>query len=95
MRHISLFLIFILSIYTSGVTWAASCERCYEKIVDDKQLCSECKLSTSKRLTDMKSREVQIANVITFARENYKNALEELIQYYMNIGNHLRLERAR
>jgi TolA-binding protein len=94
-RHISLFLIFILSIYISGVTWAASCERCYEKIADDKQLCAECELSTSNKITDMKFREVQIANVITSARENYKNALEELIQYYMNIGNHLRLERAR
>ncbi len=95
MRHISLLLIFILSIHISGVTWAASCERCYEKITDDKQLCIECELSTSNRLTDMKSREVQIASVITSARENYKNALEELIQYYMDIGNHLRLERAR
>ena len=43
----------------------------------------------------MKSREVQITNVITSARENYKNALEELIQYYMDIGNHLRLKKAR
>ena len=88
-------LIFILSVYISGVTWAASCERCYEKIADDKQLCAECELSTSTRLTDMKSREVQIYSVITSERENYKNALEELIQYYMDIGNHLRLERAR
>ncbi len=79
----------------SGVTWAASCERCYEKVPDGKQLCVECELSTSNRLTFANSREMQITNVITSARENYKNALEELIQYYMDIGNHLRLKKAR
>ncbi len=95
MRHISLLLIFILSVCISGVTWADSCERCYEKVADGKNLCEECKLSTSSRLTDMKSSEVRITNVITSARENYKNALEDLIQYYMDIGNHLRLKKAR
>ena len=95
MRHISLLLLFIPIICISGFTWAASCERCYEKIVDGKQLCVECELSASNRLADMKSREVQIVNAITSARENYKNALEELIQYYIDIGNNLRLKKAR
>ncbi|MHC4308123.1 MAG: hypothetical protein ACYSR7_05825 [Planctomycetota bacterium] len=93
MRHVSLLLIFFLSVCISGVTWAASCERCYEKVADVNNLCAECKLSTSSRLTDMKSREVRITNVITSARENYKNALEELVQYYMDVGNHLRLKK--
>lgn len=95
MRHISLLLIFIPIICISGFTWAASCERCYENIADDKRLCTECELSTSNRLTDMKSREIQIANAITSARENYRSVLEEIIQYYMDIGNHLRLKSAR
>ncbi len=95
MRHISLLIILILTICISGFTWAASCERCYEKIADDKRFCTECELSTSNRLTDMKSREIQISNAITSARDNYKNALEEIIQYYMDIGNHLRLKSAR
>jgi tetratricopeptide (TPR) repeat protein len=43
----------------------------------------------------MKSRELRITNLITSSRENYKNALEELIQYYMDVGNHLRLKKAR
>ncbi len=76
-------------------TWAASCERCYENIAEGKQFCIECELSTSNRLTDMKSREIQIANAVTSARENYKNTLEEIIQYYMDIGNYLRLKSAR
>ena len=79
----------------TGSTWAASCKRCYENIADDKQLCTECELSTSNRLTDMKSREIQVVDAVTSARENYKNALEAMIQYYMDIGNHLRLKSAR
>ena len=67
MRHVSLLLIFILSVCISGVTWVASCERCYEKVADGKNLCAECKLSTSSRLADMKTREVRITNVITSA----------------------------
>jgi TolA-binding protein len=43
----------------------------------------------------MKFREIQIANAITSARDNYRNALEKIIQYYMDIGNHLRLKSAR
>ena len=55
MRHVSLLLIFFLGVCISGVAWAASCERCYEKVADGNNLCTECKLSTSSRLTDMKS----------------------------------------
>ncbi len=95
MRRISFLLMFITIMCIARFTGAASCERCYEKIPDDKQYCTECELSTSNRLTDMKSREIQIANSITSARDNYRNALEEIIQYYMDIGNHLRLKSAR
>ncbi len=95
MRHISLLLVFAPILFISGFTWAASCNRCYEQIADGKQLCVECELSTSGRLTNVKSSEEQITNTIKSVRENYKSALEELIQYYMNIGNHLRLKKAR
>ncbi len=95
MRHILSLLVFISIAFISCFTWAASCERCYENIADDKQFCTECELSTSNRLTDMNSREIQIANTVTSARENYRNALEEIIQYYLDIGNHLRLKSAR
>ncbi len=79
----------------SCFTWAGSCERCYEKIADDKQYCTECELSTSDRLTDMKSREEQITSALTSAREKYKSELEKLVQYYMDIGNYSRLKKAR
>ncbi len=95
MKHFSSLLIFVSIICISGFTWAASCKRCYEKISDDKQFCTECELSTSGRLTDMKSREEQITSAIISARENYKSALEELIQHYLDIGNHFRLKKTR
>ena len=95
MRRISFLLMFIPIMCMAGFAWAASCERCYEKIADGKQFCTECELSTSNRLTDMKSREIQIANAVISAREGYKSALEEIIQYYMDIGNHLRMKSAR
>ncbi len=95
MRRISFLLVFIPTMCIAGFAWAGSCERCYEEIPDDKHFCTECELSTSNRLTDMKSRETQIANTVLSARESYKSALEEIIQYYMDIGNHLRLKNAR
>ena len=95
MRRISFLLMFIPIMCIAGFTWAGSCERCYEKIADGKQFCVECELSTSNRLTNMKSRESQIANSVLSARESYKRALEEIIQYYMDIGNHLKLKSAR
>ncbi len=95
MRHVLLISMFFSIICMSGFTWAAGCERCYEKIADNKQFCTECELNTSNRLTDMRSREVRITSAITSARDNYKNALEKLIQYYLDIGNHSRLKNAR
>lgn len=95
MRRVSSLLIFISIICFATFSWAGSCKRCYERIADGKQLCTECELSTSDRLTNLQSREERITKAITSAREDYKNALEELIQYYMDIGNHLRLKKAR
>ncbi len=95
MRRISFLLMFIPIMCIAGFTWAGSCKRCYENIADGKQLCVECELSTSNRLTNMESRESQIANSVISARESYKRALEEIIQYYMDIGNHLKLKSAR
>jgi TolA-binding protein len=43
----------------------------------------------------MKSREEQVINTIKSSRVSYKNALTELIQFYMDIGYHLRLQKAR
>ena len=96
MRHIVLLLLIIPIISFSSYAWAASCERCYEKIADDgKKLCEACTLSTSRNLSEMKSREQQIINDIISTRQSYKNALKELIQFYLDIGYQLRMQKAR
>jgi TolA-binding protein len=43
----------------------------------------------------MKSNEGQIVNTLRSSRETYKNALTELIQFYMDIGYHARVKKAR
>ncbi len=95
MKHILSLLVFILIAFLSSFTWAASCERCYEKVADGEPFCTECELSKPDRLTNMKSRENQVTSAVSSARDNYKNALEEIIQYYMDIGNYSRLKSAR
>ena len=95
MRNI-IILSLIVSIFSiSNFAWAASCERCYERIPDGQEFCEACTLNKSRDLSEMKSREEQIVNTIKSSRESYKNALTELIQFYMDIGYHLRVQKAR
>jgi len=86
----------IASIFSiSNFAWAASCERCYERITDGQRFCEACTLNESRDLSAMKSSEGQIVDTIKSSRESYKNALTELIQFYMDIGYHLRVQKAR
>jgi len=95
MRNI-IILSLIVSIFSiSRITWAASCERCYEWIAGDQKLCEACTLNTTRDLSEMKSSEEQIINTIRSSRESYKGALMELIQLYMDIGYHSRVQKAR
>ncbi len=128
MRHITILLLTILIAGYSGLTWAATCEYCYQLISKGEKYCEECKLRSepvrdlpvvtseeeqiistpepseeqtistpepSRDLSGMKFREKQIVNNIKFSRENYKTALTELIQFYLDIGYQLRLKKAR
>ncbi len=95
MKHTVYFLIIITVISISGFAFAANCERCSKKIADNMQSCEYCSKITSSGLTEMKAKEGRIASTIQTSRQNYKNALEELIQHYLNIGNQSRLEQAR
>ncbi len=86
----------IVSIFTvSNLAWAASCERCYEQITDGQKFCEACTLNATRDLSEMKSSEGLIVNTIKSSRESYKNALAELIQFYMDIGYHSRVKKAR
>lgn len=95
MRNIFI-LSLIVSIFTvSNFALAASCEYCYERIPDDRELCEACALNESSDLSRMKSSEEQVVSAIRASRESYKNALMELIQFYMDIGYHSRVKKAR
>ncbi len=94
--RIIIILSLIVSIFSiSNFAWAASCERCYERLPDGQEFCEACTLNKFRDLSGMKSREEQIVNTIRSSRESYKNALTELIQFYMDIGYHSRLKKAR
>lgn len=95
MRNI-IMLSLIISIFSiSNFTWAANCELCYERITDAKKFCEACSLHKYRDLTRMKSSEEMIINTIRSSRERYKNALEGLIQLYIDIGYHNRVKKAR
>jgi tetratricopeptide (TPR) repeat protein len=95
MKHTIFFLLIVTVISFCGFAMAASCEHCNKKIADDKQFCANCTQNTSGDLAKMKANEGRIASTIQTSRENYKNALEELVQHYLNIGNQSRLKQAR
>ncbi len=95
MRNI-IILFLIVSIFSiSNFAWASNCESCSEWITAGQKFCEACRLKKSRDLSEMKSREEQVINTIKSSRESYKNALTELIQFYMDIGYHLRLQKAR
>ncbi len=94
MRNIILLSLIVSILSISNLAWAASCERCYEWITDDQKFCEACTLK-SRDLSEMKASEEQMVNTIKSSRESYKNALTELIQFYMDIGYHLRVKKAR
>ncbi len=95
MKYTIHFLLITMFISLSSFTMAASCERCKKNIDDNKLFCAYCSQGKSSNLAEMKTKEGEIASTIQTSRENYKNALEELIQHYLNIGNQSRLEHAR
>ncbi|MCP4267969.1 MAG: hypothetical protein GY777_20765 [Candidatus Brocadiaceae bacterium] len=95
MKHTFYFLLIITVISFSSLATADNCEHCNKKIADNMQFCADCSQEKSNGLTEMKAKEGRIASTIQTSRENYKNALEGLIQHYMNIGNQSRLEQAR
>ncbi len=95
MRNIIIPLLIVSIFSISSFAWAASCERCYERLPEGQEFCEACSLNKYKDLSEMKSNEGQIINTIKSSRENYKNALTELIQFYMDIGYHSRVKKAR
>jgi len=95
MRTLIVLSLIVLIFTVSDFAWAASCERCYARIADGQEFCEACTLNKDKDLSGMKSSEGQIISTIKSSRESYKNALTELIQFYMDIGYQSRVKKAR
>ncbi len=95
MRTLIVLSLIVLIFTVSDFAWAASCERCYARIADGHEFCEACTLNKDKDLSGMKSSEGQIISTIKSSRESYKNALTELIQFYMDIGYQSRVKKAR
>lgn len=74
---------------------SATCEYCYEKTYEGEKYCEECKLRFSRDISDIKSREEQNVRILNTARDDYRRALTNLLQHYLDIGNHFRLKAAK
>ena len=74
----------------------SKCEYCYEKTYEGEKYCDECKLRFYTRdMSGMKSKEEQNVRTLNTARDDYRRALTDLLRYYIDIGNHLRLSAAK
>ncbi len=65
MRHITILLLTILIVGYSGLTWAATCEYCYQLISKGEKYCEECKLRSEpiRDLPGVTSEEEQIVDI--------------------------------
>ena len=73
MRHITILLLTILLIGYSGLTWAATCEYCYQLISKGEKYCEECKLKSEhiRDLPGVTSEEEQIIDTPEPSRDLY------------------------
>lgn len=85
-------IIFVGILCIQGTLRAENCEMCFEKTAPYEKLCASCKKQYPAYNTS--SREEQLLTNITKARESYRKALWELVQFYQTTGNHIRLRAA-
>ncbi len=73
----------------------ANCELCYEKISEGERFCMECKHKLSGNGSSIRHREELLVSELNASRESYRRSLVDLIQYYMDVGDHQRLTNSR
>jgi len=81
MRHITILLLTILIVGYSGLTWAATCEYCYQLISKGEKYCEECKLRSEpiRDLPGVTSEEEQIVD--TPEPSSYLYGIEPVEEY--------------
>jgi len=73
----------------------SNCELCYEKISAGERFCMECKQKLSGNGSSIRFQEEQLVSELNASRESYRRSLVDLIQYYMDVGDHQRLTNSR
>ena len=68
--------------------FAGNCRYCLQQIDSDDIYCTVCSIKRS--ISNVKSKEGELAERLEISRKNYKKSLSELAQFYLDIGNRLR-----
>ena len=94
MKIVKMFFVSVCLVFVSYAAFAANyCLNCFDQIDESEKYCVVCKAKLS--VDELKTKEEQLIHAVTVSRKNYRDVLEELRQYYQNIGNQLRLQKIR
>jgi len=94
MKIVKMFFVSVCLVFVSYAAFAANyCLNCFDQIDESEKYCVVCKAKLS--VDELKTKEDQLIHAVTVSRKNYRDALDELRQYYQDTGNQLRLQKTR
>ena len=94
MKIAKMFFVSVCLVFVSYAAFAANyCLNCFDQIDENEKYCVVCKAKLS--VDELKTKEEQLIHAVTVSRKNYRDALDELRQYYQDTGNQLRLQKTR
>ena len=94
MKIAKMFFVSVCLMFVSYAAFAANyCLNCFDQIDENEKYCVVCKAKLS--VDELKTKEDQLIHAVTVSRKNYRDALDELRQYYQDTGNQLRLQKTR
>ena len=94
MKIVKMFFVSVCLVFVSYTAFAANyCLNCFDQIDENEKYCVVCKAKLS--VDELKTKEEQLIHAVTVSRKNYRDALDELRQYYQDTGNQLRLQKTR
>ncbi|MDR4503246.1 MAG: hypothetical protein MRK01_00460 [Candidatus Scalindua sp.] len=85
----------IYTLVLPDFAWAVTCEYCPAEVPDGRKYCFQCETKFKGDQAGNKAKEEQLVNSLISSRNNYKKALADLSQFYLDIGYALRLEQVR
>ncbi len=90
----NLIILGIVVLFTSTAAWAGNCFYCLQHLEGDAGFCDACRLKQSARLGSSRSNEAELLDRVEMSRKNYKAALSDVSQFYLDVGDRLRLKNA-